>query len=387
MGQGSGQAHRLTGAERLELQRRVRAGETHAVAASAVGCSAKSVQRLLVKTGGVKPRARPQSALRLSLPEREEISRGLLAGDSCRVIARRLGRAPSTVSRDVAATGHRERYRACRADETAHRRAHRPKIAKLIAVPQLRRAVERGLRRRWSPQQIAARLVLDYPDDLEMRVSHETIYQSLFVQGRGALRQELTRCLRTGRAQRRPLSRATGSGQLQHMVLISDRPAEVEDRAVPGHWEGDLILGKRAQSAIGTLVERQTRFVMLVNLRAGRLAEHVKDALAVTIRALPDHLRRSLTWDRGKEMAEHVRFTLDTGVQVYFCDPRSPWQRATNENSNGLLRQYFPKGTDLSGYNQARLDEIAAELNGRPRHTLGWRTPAEAFARAVAMTA
>lgn len=387
MGQGSGPAHRLTGAERLELQRRVRAGETHEVAATAVGCSAKSVQRLLVKTGGVKSRSTPQSALRLSLPEREEISRGLLAGDSCRVIARRLGRSPSTVSRDVAAAGHRERYRAWRAEETAHRRAHRPKVAKLIAVPQLRRAVERGLRLRWSPQQIAARLVLDYPDDLEMRVSHETIYQSLFVQGRGALRQELTRCLRTGRAQRRPLGRATGSGQLQHMVLISDRPAEVEDRAVPGHWEGDLILGKRAQSAIGTLVERQTRFVMLVNLRAGRLAEHVKDALAVTIRALPDHLRRSLTWDRGKEMGEHVRFTLDTGVQVYFCDPRSPWQRATNENSNGLLRQYFPKGTDLSGYNQARLDEIAAELNGRPRHTLGWRTPAEAFARAVAMTA
>jgi IS30 family transposase len=345
------------------------------------------VQRLLVKTGGVKSRAKPQSALRLSLPEREEISRGLLAGDSCRGIARRLGRAPSTVSRDVAAAGQRQRYRAWRAEEAAHRRAHRPKSAKLIAVPRLRRAVEQGLRRRWSPQQIAARLVLDYPDDLEMRVSHETIYQSLFVQGRGALRQELTRCLRTGRVQRRPLGRATGSGQLQHMVLISDRPAEVEDRAVPGHWEGDLILGRRAQSAIGTLVERQTRFVMLVDLRAGRLAEDVKDALAVTIRALPDHLRRSLTWDQGKEMAEHVRFTLDTGVQVYFCDPRSPWQRATNENSNGLLRQYFPKGTDLSGYTQARLDEIAAELNGRPRHTLGWRTPAEVFARAVAMTA
>jgi IS30 family transposase len=387
MGQGSGRAHRLTCAERLELQRRVRAGETHEVAATAVGCSAKSVQRLLIKTGGVKPRSTPQAALRLSLPEREEISRGLLAGDSCRVIARHLGRSPSTVSRDVAAAGYGERYRAWRADETAHRRAHRPKIAKLIAVPRLRRVVERGLRLRWSPQQITARLVLDYPDDLEMRVSHETIYQSLFVQGRGALRQELTRCLRTGRAQRRPLGRATGSGQLQHMVLISDRPADVEDRAVPGHWEGDLILGKRAQSAIGTLVERQTRFVMLVNLRAGRLAEHVKDALADTIRALPDHLRRSLTWDRGKEMGEHVRFTLDTGVQVYFCDPRSPWQRATNENSNGLLRQYFPKGTDLSGYNQTRLDEIAAELNGRPRQTLGWRTPSEAFARAVAMTA
>jgi len=357
------------------------------VAATALGCSAKSVPRVLVKTGGVKPRSTPQSAVRLSLPEREEISRGLLASDSCRVIARRLGRAPSTVSRDVAAAVHRERYRAWRAEETAHRRAHRPKIAKLIAVPRRRHAVERGLRLRWSPQQIAARLVLDYPDDLEMRVSHPTIYQSLFVQGRGALRQELTRCRRTGRAQRRPLGRATGAGQLQHMVLIRDRPADVEDRAVPGHWEGGLILGKRAQSAIGTLVERQTRFVMLVNLRAGRLAEHVKDALAVTIRALPDHLRRSLTWDRGTEMAEHVRFTLDTGVQVYFCDPRSPWQRATNENSNGLLRQYFPKGTDLSGYNQARLDEIAAELIRRPRHTLGWRTPSEAFARAVAMTA
>ena len=387
MGQGSGRPHRLTYAERLELQLRVRAGQTHEVAATALGCSAKSVQRLLVKTGGVKPRSTARSALRLSLPEREEISRGLLMGDSCHVIARRLGRSPATVSRDVAAAGHRERYRAWRADETAHRRAQRPKIAKLIAAPRLRRAVERGLRRRWSPQQITARLVLDYPDDLEMRVSHETIYQSLFVQGRGALRQELTRCLRTGRAQRRPLGRATGSGQLQHMVLISERPADVEDRAVPGHWEGDLILGKRAQSAIGTLVERQTRFVMLVNLRAGRLAEDVKDALAVTIRALPNHLRRSLTWDRGKEMGEHIRFTLDTGVQVYFCDPRSPWQRATNENSNGLLRQYFPKGTDLSGSNQARLDEIAAELNGRPRQTLGWRTPSEAFARAVAMTA
>src|SRR5216684_912687 len=283
MGQGSGRAHRLTGAERLELQHRVRAGETHAVAATALGCSAKSVQRLLVKTGGVKPRSTSQSALRLSLPEREEISRGLLAGDSCCVIARRLGRAPSTVSRDVAAAGHRLRYRAWRADETAHRRAHRPKIAKLIAVPRLRRAVEQGLRRRWSPQQIAARLVLDYPDDLEMRVSHETIYQSLFVQRRGALRQALTRCLRTGRAQRRPLGRASGSGQLQHMVLISERPAEVEDPAVPGHWEADLILEKRAQSAIGTLVERQTRFVMLVNLSAGRLAEHVKDASGVTL--------------------------------------------------------------------------------------------------------
>jgi len=387
MGQGSGPAHRLAPAERLELQRRVRAGETYEAAATAVGCSSKSVQRLLVKTGGVKPRAKPQSALRLSLPEREEISRGLLAGESCRCIAARLGRSPSTVSREVAFDGRRERYRAWRADARARRRSRRPKPPKLLASPRLRREVERRLQLRWSPQQIAARLVLDYPDDPEMRVSHETIYQSLFVQGRGALRKELTRCLRTGRAQRRPQGRITGAGQLLNMVLISERPAEVDDRAVPGHWEGDLIVGARSQSAIGTLVERHTRFMMLLNLSKGRLAVDVKDALVARIAELPEQLRRSLTWDRGKEMGEHVQFTIATGVQVYFCDPHSPWQRATNENSNGLLRQYFPKGTDLSVCDQAELDRIAAELNGRPRQTLGWVTPSEAFARAVAMTA
>ena len=220
-----------------------------------------------------------------------------------------------------------------------------------------------------------------------MRVSHETIYQSFYVQGRGALCRELARCLRTGRAQRRPRGRIPGSGQLLNMVLISQRPAEVADRAVPGHWEGDLMLGARSQSAIGTLVERQTRFVMLLNLRKGRLAEHVRDALVDRIRSLPEQLRRSLTWDRGKEMGEHAQFTIDTGVKVYFCDPRSPWQRATSENSNGLLRQYLPKGTDLSVYDQTHLDRIAAELNGRPRQTLGWLTPSEAFTRAVATTA
>jgi IS30 family transposase len=287
----------------------------------------------------------------------------------------------------VAANGGQARYRAWRADERALRQASRPKQPKLVALPRLRCEVERCLAQRWSPQQIAARLRVAFPDDLEMRVSHETIYQSLFVQGRGALRKELTRYLRTGRAQRRPLGRPAGSGELRDMVLLSERPAEVTDRAVPGHWEGDLILGKRSQSAIATLVERQTRFVMLCRLESGRLVQHVKAALEQKIGELPEHLRRSLTWDRGKEMGEHVRFTIDTGVQVYFCDPRSPWQRATNENSNGLLRQYFPKGTDLTGFSQQALDDVAAELNGRPRQTLGWRTPSEAFARVVAMTA
>ena len=380
MGQGSGPAHRLTGAERLELQRRVRAGETHAAAAAALGCSAKSVQRLLGKTGGLKSRAIPQSALRLSLPEREEISRGLLAGETCHGIAARLGRSPSTVSREVVAGGRRDRYRAWRAEEGARKRVRRPKTAKLASSPRLRHEVERWLGLRWSPQQIAARLVLDYPDDLEMRVSHETIYRSLFVQGRGALRKELTRCLRTGRAQRRPRGRTIGGGHLTDMVLISERPAEVADRAVPGHWEGDLIVGKGGKSAIGTLVERQTRFVMLMNLSKGRLAVDVRNALAGKIRELPEQLRGSLTWDRGKEMGEHVRFTVATGVQVYFCDPRSPWQRATSENTNGLLRQYFPKGTELGVFTKKQLDAVAAELNGRPRQTLEWMTPSEAFA-------
>jgi transposase, IS30 family len=373
-------------AERLELLQRVRAGETHCAAAVAVGCSSMTVQRVLRKTGGVKPRTLARSALRLSLSEREEISRGLLAGDSCRMIAARLGRSPSTVSRDVAGGGARVHYRAWRADERAHRRARRPKVSKLVACPRLRVEVERRLKRRWSPQQIAARLIRDFPDEPEMRVSHETIYQSLFVQGRGALRRELTRCLRSGRAQRRPHGRIPGTG-LKDMVLLSERPADAEDRAIPGHWEGDLILGKLGQSAIATLVERQTRYVMLVHLPHGRLAEGVKHALVKAIRTLPTHLRRSLTWDQGKEMGAHASFTVATGVQVYFCDPRSPWQRGTNENSNGLLRQYFPKGTALAGYTQAQLNAVAMELNARPRQTLGWDTPSEAFARVVAMTA
>jgi IS30 family transposase len=246
--------------------------------------------------------------------------------------------------------------------------------------------VEAGLRLLWSPEQIQARLVVDYPDDLEMRISHETIYQSLFVQSRGALRRELTACLRTRRVHRRPQGKLQG-GHIKEMVMITKRPAQATDRAVPGHWEGDLILGKAGRSAIATLVERTTRFTMLICLDKGRTAESVRNALTEHIKHLPDALFRTLTWDQGKEMAQHARFTIDSGIAVYFCDPHSPWQRGTNENTNGLLRQYFPKGTDLTTHTQKDLDRVADQLNGRPRQTLGWMKPSEAFNRLVALTA
>ncbi|MBA2373332.1 MAG: IS30 family transposase [Chloroflexi bacterium] len=325
--------------------------------------------------------------MRLRLAEREEISRGVIAGDSLRAIARRLGRATSTVSREVAHNGRRAGYRAWHAERTAIERARRPKPAKLATNLRLTALVEALLAQRWSPEQIAARLRHDHPGQPEMWVSHETIYQSLFVQGRGALRAELARCLRSGRTRRRPEGRyAPGRGRIPNMVLISERPAEVADRAVPGHWEGDLLMGRDNHSAISTLVERRTRYVMLVALPHGRTAEAVRDALAERITALPDQLRRSLTWDQGKEMSEHVRLTIETGVQVYFCDPHSPWQRGSNENTNGLLRQYFPKGTDLSRHTQGELDAVAREFNGRPRQTLGWLKPSEAYAEVVAST-
>lgn len=368
---------RLDGSERSEIRARIVRGETHWEVAEAVGCSTKSVQRLLVRTGGLRSRARPRSALRLSLSEREEISRGLRAGESGRAIARRLGRAASTISREVAANGSRKRYRAWMADKQAIQLARRPKVPELVKNTRLRREVERRLARRWSPEQIARRLPVDHPADPEMRVSHETIYRSLFVQARGTLRKELTACLRTGRTQRKSRGRADGSGRLRDMVSISERPPEVEDRAVPGHWEGDLIMGKAGRSAIGTLVERKSRFVLLMELPDGRTAPHVRRALAEQMATLPDQLRRSLTWDQGKEMAEHVRFTIDTGIPVFFCDPRSPWQRGTSENTNGLLRQYLPRGTDLARATQADLDLVAQELNGRPRETLGWMKPCE----------
>ena len=325
-----------------------------------------------------------RSPLRLSPAEREEISRGLAAGKSLRGIASGLGRAPSTVCREVAANGGRGRYRACAADRRALRLAHRPKPAKLAACPRLRKIVEAKLMLRWSPEQIAGWLKATYPDDPEMRVSHETIYLSLFVQARGALRKELARCLRTGRTRRRPrgLSVRNGQGQLRGTVHISQRPAEASDRAVPGHWEGDLVFGTRS-STVATLVERTSRFVMLVRLPGSHTADVVADALAEAITTLPGQLRRSLTWDQGKEMAEHARFSVATGVPVYFCDPHSPWQRGSNENTNGLLRQYFPRSTDFRAVTQSDLDAVAAELNDRPRQTLGWKSPCQALDQAL----
>jgi transposase, IS30 family len=384
--QWSGNPRRLSHGDRAEIERRVWGGETFETAAAAVGCSTKSIQRFLAATGGLKRRTKKRSPLRLALAEREELSRGLVAGESLRAIARRLRRAPSTISREVAWSGARERYRAWRADEEAIRRGRRPKPAKLALDARLCREVERGLLLKWSPQQIAARLRSDYPDDLNMRVSPETIYKTLFIQARGALRKELAVCLRTGRAQRRPHMRTeqSGAGRLRNMILISERPPEVEDRAVPGHWEGDLIIGKCGKSAIGTMVERSSRYVMLLHLPHGRTAEDVRAALTRQVSKLPAELRRTLTWDQGKEMAEHVRFSTDTNMQVYFCDPHSPWQRGSNENTNGLLRQYFPANTDLSLHNAAHLNAVARELNGRPRQTLGWMKPSEVFSRTVA---
>lgn len=384
----TGNARRLSHADRAEIERLIHDGETFATTAAKVGCSEKSIQRYLASIGGLQSRGGPRSTLRLSREEREEISRSLRCGESLRAIAARLGRAPSTISREVALNGSRDDYRAWSADRAALERGRRPKPAKLLLNERLRCEVDRGLCELWSPQQIAARLVREYPDDPSMRVSHETIYKTLFVQARGALRKELAACLRSGRTQRRPRLRGEQAkrGRIQNMVMLSERPPEVEDRAVPGHWEGDLIIGKGGRSAIGTLVERSSRYVMLFRLPHGRSAEDVRKALTRTITKLPAELRRTLTWDQGNEMADHVRFTMDTKTEVYFCDPHSPWQRGSNENTNGLLRQYFPSGTDLSVHSTAYLNAVARQLNGRPRETLDWLKPAEVFGQSVATT-
>ena len=316
----------------------------------------------------------------LSLPDRERIQDLLQTGASMRAIAAILGRPASTVSREIArnkaANGI---YRPYAAHRAAAARRPRPKASKLTVSARLRKEVQAGLKKRWSPEQISHRLIKDYPDDQEMRVSPETIYQALYLQARGGLRREVTAALRTGRARRK--TQNTGEERRPRfsdpMVMISERPPEIEDRAVPGHWEGDLIIGANTQSAIATLVERTTRYVMLVHLPGSHNAEDVRDGLLATIATLPEHLRGSLTWDQGSEMAAHKSFTMATNMPVYFCDPGSPWQRGSNENTNGLLRQYFPKGTDLSAYGYADLEHVAQELNGRPRKTLNWDNPAE----------
>ncbi len=375
---------RLSGSERSELWDLYEAGESQRSISRRLGRSPSTVRTQLVSAGWKRPAPPAQwCPLRLSLADREEISRGLARDESLRSIADRLGRAPSTVTREVKANGGHLKYRAVVAHRASRRRAKRPKAMKLAECSRLGEAVEEKLLLWWSPSQISRWLVRAYPDDQEMRVSHETIYQSLFVQGKGALRKELWRSLRTGRAVRRPQGRAASTkGKIRDMVMISERPAEVEDRAVPGHWEGDLIIGTH-KSAIGTLVERQTRYVMLFPLPDGNTAESVRVALIDTVQKLPEHLWKSLTWDQGKEMAQHATFTIDTGIQVFFCDPKSPWQRGSNENTNGLLRQYFPKGTDLSKVTQDQLDQAAYSLNTRPRQTLGDMTPSDKLAQVL----
>ncbi|HVE45566.1 MAG TPA: IS30 family transposase, partial [Acidimicrobiales bacterium] len=322
--------------------------------------------------------------MRLGLEERETIAIGLAREEPFAQIARRLGRPTSTVSREVAGHGGKDRYRATAAEREARWHRRRPKKRKFFRCPALAARVSEGLEQRWSPGQIATRLRREFPDDAEARVSHETIYASLYCQGRGGLRKELISALRSGRARRRPRSRgeqARRHNVLGDMVPISERPPEVADRAVPGHWEGDLIMGAFNRSAILTLVERATRYTLLGDLPGGHSASEVYACLMELIRTLPANLARSLTWDQGKEMAMHATFTVDSGVQVYFCDPHSPWQRPTNENTTGLLRQYFPKGTDLDLVTKDHLDSVAAELNGRPRIVLQGETPAEAYAR------
>ena len=371
---------------RQQIIRLAAAGRTYEQIRDELDVGTASVSRVVRSCGGVFRREQwSTSSARLSLDDRVEIALGIERGLSFTEIAKVVGRATSTVSREVNKNGGRVRYRPVAAHRGAEAAARRPKATKLAQRPELCRRVVADLERLWSPQQIARRLRDEHPQDPEMWVSHETIYKALYVQGRGELRRELARCLRSGRAQRRRNVRADPRVRIADMVLISERPAEVDDRAVPGHWEGDLIIGKDGKSAIATLVERSTRYVMLAKI-ADQRAETVRAAITEQILRLPEHLRRSLTWDQGIEMARHLDFTVETGVAVYFCDPHSPWQRGSNENTNGLLRQYFPKGTSLSRHSQDHLDFVAAQLNDRPRETLNWKKPAEKLTELLAMT-
>ena len=376
---------RLTLAEKTELWRRWRRGESLNAIGRALGRIAHVVRYEVGRTGGIPPPARQRSRLALTLTEREAISRGLACGTSVRQISRQLRRAPSTVSREVRRHGGRRRYRAATADAVAWARGRRPKRCRLATQPALRDAVATKLAQQWSPQQIAGWLRRAYPNDPTMHVSHETIYLSLFVQSRGVLKKALQAQLRQRHTIRRPRTAAPKSGgYIVGAVSIRERPATVEDRAVPGHWEGDLLVGAR-QSYVATLVERRSRYVCLVRV-SGRATRTVVQALTRHVKRLPAGLMATLTWGRGLELAAHRAFSIATGVQVYFCDPYSPWQRGTNENTNGLLRQYLPKGTDLARYTQAQLNKIARALNTRPRKTLGYRTPADILVDTVALT-
>lgn len=374
-----------TQADKSLMWDRWQAGESLSAIARHFGRSHSSIQRILACTGGIRPRQRRRSIWALTLAEREEISRGVVAGRSLRSIAGSLGRAPSTVSREIHRNGGRGAYRASQAEAAAWDRALRPKVCKLAEHRGLARVVSAKLRQRWSPEEIAGWLKREYPHDENRQVSHETIYKSLFIQARGALKKELLAHLRRNRGMRRSrhhTQKTPDHGRITDAVSISERPAEAEDRAVPGHWEGDLLFGSH-NSQIATLVERHTRYCMLVKVRS-KDTETVVNALIKHAHKLPRELYKSLTWDRGKELAGHKRFSLATDIDVYFCDPQSPWQRGSNEQINGLLRQYFPKGMDLSNVHQNKLNAVARQLNERPRKTLGYYSPAEKFSECVA---
>lgn len=378
----------LSWQQKQELWARWKAGQSLSDIGRSLGKHAGSIFGVLASRGGIAPPTRRRSRLALSMHEREEISRGLVAGLSLRKIATQLGRAPSTISREICRNNGRTKYRAAKADERAWQSACRPKPCRLAVNRSLQMAVAEKLADNWSPQQISGWLKVEYVNERPMRVSHETIYKSLFVQARGVLRKELISHLRTRRLMRRGKSSTTrgqARGQIVDAVSIRERPAEIEDRAIPGHWEGDLLAGAK-NSHIATLVERQSRFVMLVKV-PGKDTDSVVSALVRQVKQLPAGLMSSLTWDRGTEFADHKRFSVATDVAVYFCDPQSPWQRGSNENTNGLLRQYFPKGVDLSGYSQRSLDAVARQMNTRPRKTLGFICPAAKLAQTVASTA
>jgi IS30 family transposase len=368
-----------------EVKRLAAGGYSYRSIARMAGCSAHGVVNVLERAR-LRPARWEPAVGRLSLSDREEIRAGLVGVETLTAIAGRLGCSVSTVSREVAANGGRGGYRAWAAHIRAEQRARRPKVCRLAHQPLVEQVTE-WLLELWSPEEIARRLRLEFASDPMMQVSHETIYQSLFVQGRGELRRELHRCLRSGRAHRRSRPElANGTGQIPGMVNISERPAEVEDRAVPGHWEGDLIMGRNNRSAVGTLVERSTRYVLLLHLPNGRNADAVNEAMKTAIGTLPAELVRTITWDQGSEMSHHARFTIDTGIQIYFCDPRSPWQRGSNENTNGLLRQYMPKGTNLAVHTADDLARFQRSLNNRPRETLGYMKPSEKLAELLALT-